>query len=69
MLELMVRDLTLSTEASANTIIASSRVGRVFSGSEARGGEVGWLRLSVGVFGLEDVFGGGISELGGCVSA
>lgn len=39
----MVRDLTFSTEDSAKTSIASSRVGRVVSGSltEAREGEEG----------------------------
>ena len=63
--ELMVRDLTLSTEASANIMIDSLRVGRVFSGSEAGGGEVGGLRLSVGVCGSADVFGGCVSELFG----
>ena len=65
----MVRDLTLSTEAPANNIIASSRVGRVFSGSEGGGGEVGGLRLNVGVYGLADVFSRGMLELSGCISA
>jgi hypothetical protein len=59
--ELMVRDLTLSTEAPANNTIASSRVGRVFCGSEGGGGEVGGLRLRV--CGSADVFGGGVSEV------
>jgi hypothetical protein len=41
--ELVVIDLTLSTEDSAKTVIASSRVRRVVSGSEAWEGEVGGL--------------------------
>ena len=60
--ELMVRDLTLSTEASANTLIASSRVRRVVSGSEAWDGEVGGLKLRVGVGGSAEVVGWGVSE-------
>ena len=45
--ELMVRDLTFSTDAPANSIIASSRVGREFSGSDGRGEVFGGLRLRV----------------------
>ena len=45
--ELKVRDLTFSTDAPANSIIASSRVGRECSGSDGGGEEGGGLRLRV----------------------
>ena len=62
----MVRDLTFSTEDSTKTWIASSRVGRIVSGSvaeagEGEEGEIVALRLSVGVFGSSEVMGGGMS--------
>lgn len=61
--ELMVRDLTFSTEDSAKTLIASSRVRSVVSGSlaEVWEGEVRILRLSVGVVGSAEMMGYGIS--------
>lgn len=64
--ELMVRDLTFSTEDSIKTRIASSRVGKAVSGSMAEAredgeGELGALRFIVEVMEAVEVIGVGMA--------
>ena len=68
----MIRGLIFSTEDSAKTCIASSRVGKVVSGSvvkvgENGEGELGALRFSVGVMEATEFVGVGMAEGDGVV--
>ena len=70
--ELMVRDLTFSTDYSEKTHISSSRVGKAVSGSVAEvgedgEGELGALRFSVGVMEAAEVGGVEMAEGDGVV--